>query len=154
MCAGLSLSWRELPQAMIERHRLEDRAIVRNDGAEKEYRFLYRDRRPLIPVWHCDELCIYPWGSGGTKLPRTGWVAIESLKDGRWRELAPEEVEIPATFGFDRGIWFQVPEGIKGMLVRDECGRPHVYMLTQQASHYYQVMTRNYREPVFIGNQI
>jgi len=155
MCAGISLSWRDLPEALVECHRLKDRVIVRQEGADREFRFLYRDRRPLIPAWCGNELRIYCWGSGGTKLPRTGWITTESLEEGRWRDLAPERVEIPATFGFDRGIWFQVPEGgLQGVLVRDEADRPHVYILTRPASHYYKVMTRSHREPVFIGNQI
>lgn len=61
---------------------------------------------------------------------------------------------LPALFGLDSGIWYHIQEGIKGILVRDEHGRPHVYMLTQPASHYYQVMTRNQRMPVMIGEQL
>ena len=32
---GVSLSWRLLPQALVERHRLQDRDISRGDGADK-----------------------------------------------------------------------------------------------------------------------
>jgi hypothetical protein len=38
--------------------------------------------------------------------------------------------------------------------VRDEQGRPRVYMLTETASHYYQVMTRSDRMPVPTGERI
>lgn len=154
MCSGISLSWRELPQALIDQHRLHDRIIVRQEGADREFRFLYRDRRPVIPAWNCNQLGIFVWGSGGTKLPKTGWVSLESLEEGRWRDLEPERVDIPATFGFERGIWFQIREGLRGVLVRDEADRPHIYLLTQQSSHYYNVMTRSPRMPVFIGGQI
>ncbi len=155
MCSGVSLSWRELPQALIDQHRLQGREMIRHEGADREFRFLYRDRRPLIPAWSGNELCIFTWGGGGAKLPKTGWATVESLEEGGWRELAPEPVEIPATFGFERGIWFQVRGGlIRGVLVRDEAERPHVYLLTQPSSHYFQVMTRSPREPVFVGEQI
>jgi hypothetical protein len=60
----------------------------------------------------------------------------------------------PACFGFDKGIWFQIREGVRGILVRDEAGRPHVYLLTKPASHYYHVMTRQERMPVLIGERI
>jgi hypothetical protein len=63
-------------------------------------------------------------------------------------------VDIPATLGLDRGIWFQIKEGVRGILVRDETSRQHVYMLTEPASHYYNVMTRHNRMPVFIGEKI
>ena len=151
VCAGISLSWRELPEALIDRHRLEDRLVVRHGGADREIRFLYRDPRPLIPAWVGNELGIYSWGGKG-KLPRTGWVTVESLEAGRWRDIAPEQVDIPATFGCERGIWFQIREGLKGVLARDENERPHIYLLTQPASHYYQVMTRSSRMPVFLGD--
>ena len=69
--------------------------------------------------------------------------------------LDPEPVDIPAALGLERGVWFLIPEGmIRGVLIRDERGRPHVYMLTQPASHYYQIMTRNPRMPVLLGEQI
>ncbi len=50
MCSGISLSWRELPQAIINQHRLQGREIIRQEGADREFRFMYRDRRPLIPL--------------------------------------------------------------------------------------------------------
>jgi hypothetical protein len=75
-----------------------------------------------------------------------------------WRSLFPplvsyprvREVEIPATYGLEKGVWIQFAEGIKGKLVADELGQPHVFMLTQPASHYYEVMTRHDRMPVFL----
>jgi hypothetical protein len=157
MCSGISLSWRELPAALIEQHRLHDREIVRHEGAEREIRFLFRDPHPLIPTWSGHELGIYEWGNRSNKksrLPRTGWIRMETLEAGDWRWLNPEPVDIPATLGLDRGVWFQIKEGLRGILVRDEKNQPHVYMLTEPASHYYQVMTRNNRMPVFIGATI
>jgi hypothetical protein len=89
-----------------------------------------------------------------SKLPLTGWARLEDLEAGQWRHWQPEPVDIPACFGFDKGIWFQVREGIRGILVRDEKGNPHVYLLTEPASHYYQIMTRSDRMPVLIGERI
>jgi hypothetical protein len=40
------------------------------------------------------------------------------------------------------------------VLVRDGGGCPHVYMLTEPASHYYNVMTRSDRMPVLIGRRM
>ena len=103
------------------------------------------------------QLVLHEWGNrpGVGKLPKTGWCQQESLdswRSGGW--LQPELVEIPANFGLEKGIWFQVVEGMRGVVVRDESAAPHVYMLTQPASHYYEVMTRHDRMPVFIGEQM
>jgi hypothetical protein len=87
-------------------------------------------------------------------MPRTGWCRTESLEAGKWRWLAPELVDIPADFGLEKGVWFQINQGLRGVLVRDESERPHVYMLTQQASHYYQTMTRHERMPILIDQEI
>jgi hypothetical protein len=39
-------------------------------------------------------------------------------------------------------------------VVRDEQGRPVVYVLVEPASHYYQVMTRSVWMPVLVGERI
>ena len=156
MCAGIAISGRDLPVNLVEQHSLHDRVVVRQEGAEREFRFLYRDPRPLLPAWHGEHLCILTWGnrSRRSQLPRTGWVRLEDLEAGHWSQMRPEVVDIPASFGLDKGVWFQVREGIRGILVLDEQNQPHIYMLTEPASHYYNVMTRHDRMPVFIGSRI
>jgi hypothetical protein len=66
----------------------------------------------------------------------------------------PIPVVIPATMGVDRGVWFAIREGVGGMAVRDEQGRPVVYVLVEAANHYYQVMTRSVWMPVLVGERI
>ena len=156
MCAGISLSWRQLPESLIERFRLQDKVVIRNGCKDREIRFLSRDPRPLIPAWHGEQLGVFRWGSKDrrSKLPRTGWATLESLEAGHWSRRKPEAVEIPATLGFEKGVWFKIRQGIRGILVQDEHQRPHVYMLTEAASHYYSVMTRAKRMPVFLGERI
>jgi hypothetical protein len=63
-------------------------------------------------------------------------------------------VDIPASVGYESGVWFAVREGIRGVLVHDERGIPIVYMVCVPASHYYHVMTRSRRMPVLIGERI
>jgi hypothetical protein len=59
------------------------------------------------------------------------------------------------TFGYEKGIWFAVQGSIRGLLIQDERGCPHVfYMLTEPASHYYKIMTRSERMPVLLGRRI
>ena len=154
MCFGIALAISEVPEELVELHR--HRVALREPGDTRELRFLFRDPKPELPVWHGNQLLIYPWGNrdGASRLPRTGWCRQESLDEGRWRHLYPTPVEIPATFGLEKGVWFLIEEGLCGVLVHDESGGPHVYMLTQPASHYYEVMTRHNRMPVFLGTQI
>jgi hypothetical protein len=156
MCAGISLSWRDFPDLLIERHDLRGRVVSRTEGGDREIRFMYRDPKPVLPVWDGDRLTVLPWGNQDpeSRLPRTGWVRVEDLKAGLWRELAPEPVEVPATFGYAKGVWFQIRQGVRGVVMGDERSLAHVYMLIEPASHYFAVMTRADVMPVLIGERI
>jgi hypothetical protein len=64
------------------------------------------------------------------------------------------QVVIPAALGLDWGVWFPIRAGVRGLVVRDERGRPVVYVLCEPATHYYQVMTRSPWMPVLVGELI
>jgi hypothetical protein len=154
MCQALALSIDELPEEVVRLH--ARRVFTRQPAGWREVRFFFRDPQPMLPAWVDCRLLILPWGNRvlNTRLPRTGWCRQEDLEAGLWRHLQPELVEIPATLGQEKGVWFLIPEGgLRGILVRDERRQPHVYMLTQMASHYYEIMTRSDRMPLFIGRQ-
>ena len=152
MCVAVAVATTEVPNHVLQAHRqrLAEREQV------PELRFSFRDPLPQLPVEHDGQFCVYEWGnrSGNTTLPKSGWCRFESLEAGKWRWLHPEEVIIRANFGLEKGRWFHIDEGIRGLLVNDEAGRPHIYMLTEPASHYYQGMTRHNRMPVFLGDGI
>ena len=155
MCAGIALAWSELPTELIGRHRLARRAHER--GGEREVQFLFRDRDPRLPVWRDGQLLIVRWGNGRGRsrfLPRTGWTWKETVESGGWRGTGAVPVEIPATLGLDRGVWFRIRRGIRGLLVPDERGYAVAYMLCEPATHYYHVMTRSARMPVLIDERI
>ena len=157
MCKGISILKAKLRQELFEHYDLQRRITARGPGPEPELHFMYTDPTVELPVLDGGQITIYEWGNRGnkeSKLPRTGWCRTESLKAGKWRWLAPQPVIIPADFGLEKGVWFQVVEGMQGVLVCDEQQRPHVYMLTQQASHYYATMTRHDRMPVLIEQTI
>jgi hypothetical protein len=72
-----------------------------------------------------------------------------------WSGHLVEPVIIPASMGLDKGVWFGISQGIRGLVVHDERGVPRVYVLCEPASHYYQVMTRGSGwMPVLIGERI
>jgi hypothetical protein len=48
----------------------------------------------------------------------------------------------------------QVEIGMRGMLVQDDQGAAYVYMLTEPATHYYEIMCRHNRMPALIDQRI
>src|SRR5262245_23199387 len=155
MFGGVALALSELPEELVERHGL--RCRVHERGGEPEVRFLYRKGERVLPVWLDGELQIVRWGNRrgrNRRLPCTAWTWLETVGGGGWAALEPAEVEIPATMGLDQGVWYQIREGVRGLVVRDEKGEPVVYVLVEPASHYYRVMTRSAWMPVLIGERI
>ena len=159
MCRAISILKARINLDLHEEYNLQSRARQRSDDAAEEIVFDFADRvhDPHLPVIHDGRMAVYEWGNRGgriAKLPKTGWCREESLKAGKWRWLSPERVVIPAQFGLEKGVWFSITEGIEGIAVQDQQNRPHVYMLTRDASTYYQNMTKHDRMPVLIGEQI
>lgn len=158
MCKGISILKARLKQELFEQYELAHRVTTRGAETQEELHFMYPGAPPIeLPVLHDGQMVIYEWGNRNNKecrLPRTGWCRTESLEAGKWRWLSPEKVVIPADFGLEKSVWFQINEGMEGVVVHDEQERPHVYMMTMPASHYYQTMTRHERMPILVGQEI
>jgi hypothetical protein len=155
MCMGIAIAGSELPTELIWRLGLHHRAFRRGD--QPEFRFFYRDRRPRIPVWRDGRLQVVRWGNGRGQsryLPRTGWTWLSTVEAGYWRGLGAIPVDIPATLGLERGIWYRVRQGMRGLLVPDERGAAVCFMICEPASHYYRIMTRSDRMPLLIDERI
>lgn len=143
MCAGISLPFSALPLELIERHRLRGR--VHERGGERELQFLYRQRPCCLPVWHEGRLRVVRWGArrGESRvLPCTGWTWRATVEAGGWAAWRAVPVDVPATMALERGIWYKVRQGIRGLLVDDEHGIPTAYLICEPSSHYYEVMTQ------------
>lgn len=156
MCVGIALSWSAFPDPLIRRYGLDHRVYDRG-GGEKEVHFFYHDTDARLPVRDGGELRIVRWGNRrglSRNLPRTCWTWQATVESGYWRDAGATEVEIAATLGFERGIWFRIRQGIRGLLITDERGDQVVYMVCEPASHYFEVMTRSDRMPVLIGERI
>lgn len=158
MCKGISILKARLKQELFEQYELAHRITTRGEATQQELHFMYPGAPPIeLPVMQDGQLVIMEWGNRNnkeSKLPKTGWCRLESLQAGKWRWLSPEKVLIPADFGLEKSVWFQIKEGMEGVVVHDEHERPHVYMLTTEASVYYQNMTRHDRMPVLVGQEI
>src|SRR5437879_3099526 len=155
MCTAVALAVSELPLDLLETHGLSDR--IHDRGGEREVRFYWRAAPALLPVWWHGRLHIVRWGNrerAERKLPPTGWTWRETVEDGRWVALEPDEVTIPATYEFAGGVWYRVKQGMRGLLVRDRAGQPVVFMVCEPATRYYRIMTRAECMPVLIDEVI
>jgi hypothetical protein len=156
MLSGTALAVSELPVELIARHGLERRIYDR--GGEREVQFLFADAECFLPVWRDGRLQILRWGNRrgeSPRLPCTAWTQLDTIKSGGWGEYGVEPVVIPATMGLDKGIWYRIRQGIRGLLVHDERGQPRTYVICEPSSHYYQVMTRgSLWMPALIGDRI
>jgi hypothetical protein len=155
MCYGVALAGCEIPTELAVHPGLPRRAFAR--GKQEEFRFLYSDRRPCLPVVRDGRLFLARWGNGRRQsrfLPRTGWTWLETVHQGGWQNSGAIAVEIAATLGLERGRWYRIRQGIRGLLVPDERGLAVVYMLCEPSSHYYKIMTGSDRMPVLIDQRI
>ncbi|MEQ8210172.1 MAG: hypothetical protein RH917_10095 [Lacipirellulaceae bacterium] len=162
MCKGISILKARLKQELFDEYELAKRIVARGEDdsvseQQPELHFMFTDAVVMLPVEFEGQTHIMEWGNRGgktPKLPKTGWCRQESFDAGKWKWLHPEPCIIPANFGLEKGVWFHIEEGIRGIVVRDQQKRPHVYMLTQQASVYYENMTRHERMPVLVDQVI
>ena len=156
VCIGIALTRSELPTELIGRYNLMERQHLR--GSTPEFRFLYRDRRPRLPVVRDGVLQLAKWGNRDGRsrfLPRTGWTWRESVEAGLWAEAGAVPVDVPASFALERrGVWYVVEVGIRAVLVPDEFGTAVCYLICEEASRYYRVMTGADRMPMLIGQRI
>lgn len=108
-----------------------------------------------LPIELNGENRLVPWGNKShPRLPKTGFCKAESLKSGKWRWLNPQPVKILAAFGYNNGVWYQIREGIQGILIYDDEDQPHCFLLTQPATHYFKTMTGSERMPALINQVI
>jgi hypothetical protein len=155
MCVGVALASSELPLGLMEKCELDER--IHDRGGEKEVWFYWHATPTLLPVWWNGRLHVVRWGNkdrAERKLPPTGWTWLETVESGRWSELSPEPVVIPATYGLANGVWFRVKQGVRGLLVHDRKGEPVVFMVCEPSTRYYRVMTRADWMPVLVGEVI
>lgn len=152
---GISIQRCHLPDRLVDHNNLAERLTRRHQCDSEEIHFWELHRPAVLPVWFDGQLVIASWGNrdGNSRLPKTQWCRVESLQEGNWSWLHPQEAIIPATYCCDRGIWYLVHEGLKCVIVTMQ-KRQIAYPLSQPSTHYYEVMTRSARMPVFLVEAI
>ena len=150
MCGGVRFKYDDrLEPALAEVYSPEQLKLARETGAVQS---VYWQARPVLPALLDADLRLFDWGNRdeSLKLPKTGWVRIESLDAGKWNYLRPQEVVIPAFEGVEKKVWFGIDHGIRGFLVRRD-GAERVYMLTLPPTPEYRALTGHDRMPALIA---
>jgi len=152
---GIALPLYELPTDLLAAPGV--RARVHERHGQPELQFHWWQTPTVLPVRLFGRVQLVRWGSkarSGTPLPYGGWVREDRLAAGVFAGSTPEPVVIPAVLGHDRGTWFVIDEGVRGVVVRDQAG-PVVYMLMRPSSNYYRNMTQQTPTmPVLVGQVI
>ena len=149
MCGGVRFKYDErLEPALAAVYTPEQLVQARESGVVQS---VFWQPRPVLPALIDGDLQLLDWGNRdeALKLPKTGWVRIESLQAGKWNYLRPREVVIPAFQGVEKKVWFGIEHGIRGYLVHrgDE---QRVYMLTLPPTPEYRALTGHDRMPALI----
>jgi hypothetical protein len=150
MCGGVRFKYdQRLEPALSEVYSPEQLALARAAG---EVQSVFWQARPVLPALVDGDLRLFDWGNRDEtlKLPKTGWLRIESLEAGKWKYLRPHEVVIPAFQGVEKKVWFGIDHGIRGFLVRRD-GVERVYMLTLPPTPEYRALTGHDRMPALIA---
>lgn len=149
MCGGVRFKYDEkIASALSEMYTTEQLDLARSSGTVLS---VFWQPRPVLPAIVDDELRLFDWGNRdeALKLPKTGWVRMESLDAGKWNYLKPKAVVIPAFQGVEKKVWFGIEHGIQGFLVhRGEHQR--VYMLTLPPTPEYHALTGHDRMPALL----
>ncbi|GAB4190442.1 MAG: hypothetical protein OHK0022_03210 [Roseiflexaceae bacterium] len=152
MCGGVRFTYDErLEPALAQVYGQEQLAEARATG---QVQSVFWQARPVLPALLDGDLALFDWGNRDDtlKLPKTGWVRVESLDAGKWDYLRPREVVIPVFQGVEKKVWFGIDHGIRGYLVkRGDVAR--VYMLTLPPTEEYRTLTGHDRMPALIDQE-
>jgi hypothetical protein len=153
MCGGVRFKYDErLEPALTAVYTPEQLAQARESGVVQS---VFWQPRPVLPAIVDGDLRLFDWGNRdeALKLPKTGWVRVESLQAGKWNYLRPREVVIPAFQGVEKKVWFGIEQGIRGYLVHrgDE---QRVYMLTLPPTPEYRELTGHDRMPALVDQEV
>jgi len=153
MCGGVGFSIKNIPDDELVKYYSPELLDRLKDKGRIESFFWYKDAVLPVKAKNDKRVQLKIWGNkmDDIKLPKTGWAKEESLAAGKWDYLHPESVDIAADSGYEKKVWFDLPEGTKGILVK-KGGEERVYMITRQASEEYGKETGHDREPLGIKN--
>jgi hypothetical protein len=147
MCGGVGYKTKNIPESELKKY-YSPELVKRFKKEDRIESFFWHDKATLPIKWQGKTQLMF-WGNKdkNIKLPPTGWAREESLKDGKWDYLKPEEVDIPVDEGYEKKTWFDFKNGTKGVVVKRD-NEERVYMITREASKEYEKKTGHGREPL------
>lgn len=147
MCGGVGFKIKNIPEEELNKYYSSELLKRFKTTGEVDSFFWHKDA--VLPIRTKTGIQLKLWGNkdDDLKLPKTGWAKIESLKAGKWDYLHPETLDIPIERGYEKKVWFDMPKGAKGILVK-KGDEERVYMITEEASENYKNKTKHDREPI------
>lgn len=149
MCGGVGFKIENVPESELKKRYSPDLVKKIKDKGRLEQFYWHKDA--VLPVKKGAKTQLIIWGNKDKEvdLPKTGWAKKESLEQGRWDWLKPDAVDLPIDKGYEKKVWFDMPQGSKGIVARDKKGEnERVYMITEPASDQYEKETKHDRQPV------
>ncbi len=147
MCGGVGFKIKNIPETELKKY-YSPELIKRFQTTDRVESFFW-NKNPVLPVKSKIGIELLEWGNKDEqlKLPLTGWAKLESLNAHKWDYLKPEIVDLPVDSGYEKKTWFDLPRGVKGIMVKKgEAQR--VYMITKEADENYKKQTGHDREPI------
>jgi putative SOS response-associated peptidase YedK len=163
MCGGVIFPYKKEYKALLDT--VYSPEEVAQFEATGEVRSLYwQGPDPVLPVLveaegtgsdteaGDPELKLMRWGNRDKNkpLPQTGWARLESIEEGKWGYLKPKPAIIPVSHGVEKGKWFEINNGIAGLVV-EKAGEERIYMLTEAADDDFLSHTHHNRMPVLLN---
>jgi hypothetical protein len=155
MCGGVIFPFKEEYKAVLAHYYSPEQIEEFERSGQVRSLYWQRGGEPVLPVRVGDGQAEAPkeeimlWGNRDkdAPFPQTGWARKDSIEAGKWAYLKPEPALIPVTHGVEKGKWFEISTGIKGVVVHKGEER-RIYMLTEDASPEFVAVTRHERMPV------
>lgn len=150
MCGGLAFPIKRIAENELEKWFTPGEFTeIKKKGIATTY---FWSKKPFLPIEKDGEVHLVAWGNRdkNIKLPPTGWAKQESIDEGKWFYLHPQEVTIPVVQGVEKKVWFDVPSGAFRGIIVEKDGEPHAYMMTKEASPEYLKLTGHDRQPIEI----
>ncbi|MFM2308708.1 MAG: hypothetical protein RLY87_828 [Chloroflexota bacterium] len=160
MCGAARFRWKDLLDPLIAKG-IPIGPQPKPDGstptaleAAEVYESRYWSGEPILPVVVDGALSLCAWGNRNETrdYPASGWAKRESYEAGIWTKYQPTLVMIPLIAGYEKGVWFGIDQGVRGLVVGSGTDR-RVYMLTVAADAAYAQLTDHDRKPWLIGQQ-